>query len=64
VNVRVKGDGSSLFTVDHALGMPLTRLHDIPTRGDLIVQGEVTGTGGLQGDLCFFSNLDALLKVV
>lgn len=58
VNFRVKGDSSSLFTVGHAVGMSLTRLHDIPSRGNLVVQGEVTGTGGLQGDLCFLSYLD------
>lgn len=57
VDVLVEGDCGPPLPAAAQVGVLQTRLHDVAPRGDLIVQGEVAPTRGLQLHLGFLSNL-------
>lgn len=58
MDVLVKGDRCPLASVGCSVGLLLAGLDDVSSGGDLIVEGEVTGTGGLQSDLSLLTDLN------
>lgn len=58
VDVLVEGDRCPLASLGCSVGLLLARLDDVPSGRNLIVEGEVTGTGGLQSDLSLLTDLN------
>lgn len=60
MNVLVESDRSPFPSVGGCrVGGLVARQDDVPPGCHLVVQGEVTGTGGLQSNLCLFADLHA-----
>lgn len=62
MDVLVKGDGGSLSPVrggevGRLLARLLARQDDVPPGRHLVVEGEITGTGGFQGNFCLLAHL-------